>query len=622
MSTTATPERHEFQAEISQLLDIVIHSLYTDKEIFVRELISNSADALEKLKFLQTSGKSVFQPDLETKISVTSDDTAHTVTFTDTGIGMTHDELIENLGTIAHSGSKAFLKQLTENKGDTSLIGQFGVGFYAAFMVADKVSVYSRSYETEGDNAQGWCWTSDGKGGYDLEPADDLPRGTKIVVHLKEDEKQFATKYTIESVIKRYSNFVSAPIELNGEKVNTVKAIWSRSKSEITDEEYKEFFHFIAHESTDPLYRLHFNADAPISIQTLLFVPERNMEKITMSRMESDVSLYSKRVLITPKAKALFPEWLRFLKGVVDSEDLPLNISRETMQDSSLMQKLNKVITGRFLKFLGEEATNDPEKYARFFSEYGNCIKEGAVNDYAHREQLSKLLRFESSFTEKGKVTSFADYISRMPEGQKEIYYVLAPNRENAETSPYYEGLKAKSYECLFLNEPWDEFVMDHLRNFDGKDLKPAEKAEIDIEATGAEGLGEDAAKSLAAFFQETLGAERVNEVRVSKRLADSPAVALESDKMLTSSMRRMMKQMGGAAGGMGMPEGKPDFEINPRHPVMVRLEAMRNKDSDLAAKVAEQIFDSSLAAAGMLEDPRTMLKRMNDLMEKLLEEK
>ena len=341
-----------------------------------------------------------------------------------------------------------------------------------------------------------------------------------------------------------------------------------------------------------------------------------------MSRMESDVSLYSKRVLITPKAKALFPEWLRFLKGVVDSEDLPLNISRETMQDSSLMQKLNKVITGRFLKFLGEEATNDPEKYARFFSEYGNCIKEGAVNDYAHREQLSKLLRFESSFTEKGKVTSFADYISRMPEGQKEIYYVLAPNRENAETSPYYEGLKAKSYECLFLNEPWDEFVMDHLRNFDGKDLKPAEKAEIDIEATGAEGLGEDAAKSLATFFQETLGAERVNEVRVSKRLADSPAVALESDKMLTASMRRMMKQMGGAAGGMGMPDGKPDFEINPRHPVMVRLEAMRNKDSDLAAKVAEQIFDSSLAAAGMLEDPRAMLKRMNDLMEKLLEEK
>ncbi|MEO7933815.1 MAG: molecular chaperone HtpG [Chthoniobacterales bacterium] len=618
MSTTATPERHEFQAEISQLLDIVIHSLYTDKEIFVRELISNAADAIEKLKFLQTSGKSVFQPDLETKISIATDDTAHTIAFTDTGLGMTHDELIENLGTIAHSGSKAFLKQLTENKGDTSLIGQFGVGFYAAFMVADKVSVYSRSYETEGDNAQGWCWTSDGKGGYDLEPADDLPRGTKIVVHLKEDEKQFATKYTIESVIKRYSNFVSAPIELNGDKVNTVKAIWSRSKSEITDEEYKEFFHFISHESTDPLYRLHFNADAPISIQSLLFVPERNMEKITMTRAESDVSLYSKRVLITPKAKSLFPEWLRFLKGVVDSEDLPLNISRETMQDSSLMQKLNKVITGRFLKFLGEEATNDPEKYAKFFAEFGNCIKEGAVNDYAHREPLSKLLRFESSFTQKGKVTSLADYVSRMKDGQTEIYYVLAPNRENAETSPYYEGLKAKGYECLFLADPWDEFVMDHLRNFDGKDLKPAEKAQIEVEPDStADALSADAATGLATFFQETLGADRVNEVRVSKRLADSPAVALESDKMLTSSMRRMMKQMN--PGGMDMPDGKPDFEINPRHPVIVRLEAMRAKDADLAAKVAEQIFDSSLAAAGMLEDPRAMLKRMNDLMEKLL---
>ncbi len=616
MSSTTAPERHEFQAEISQLLDIVIHSLYTDKEIFVRELISNAADALEKLKFLQTSGKPVFQPDLENKISVTSDDTAHTLTFTDSGIGMTHDELIENLGTIAHSGSKAFLKQLAENKGDTSLIGQFGVGFYAAFMVGDKVSVYSRSYQ---EDEQGWCWTSDGKGGYDLEPAEDLPRGTKIVVHLKEDEKQFATKYTIESVIKRYSNFVSAPIELNGEKVNTVKAIWSRSKSEITDEEYKEFFHFISHESTDPLYRLHFNSDAPISIQSLLFVPERNMEKITMTRTESDVHLYSKRVLITAKAKGLFPEWLRFLKGVVDSEDLPLNISRETMQDSALMQKLNKVITGRFLKFLGEEATNDSDKYAKFFAEFGNCIKEGAVNDYTHREQLTKLLRFESSFTEKGKITSLTDYVSRMKEEQKEIYYILSPNRENAETSPYYEGLKAKGYECLFLADPWDEFVMDHLRNFDGKDLKPAEKADIDIEPTGPEGLNEDAAKSLATFFQETLGADRVNEVRVSKRLADSPAVALESDKMLTSSMKRMMKQMGGAAGGMEMPDGKPDFEINPRHPVMVRLEAMRAKDAELAGKVAEQLFDSSLAAAGMLEDPRVMLKRMNDLMEKLL---
>ena len=617
--TTTAPERHEFQAEISQLLDIVIHSLYTDKEIFVRELISNSADALEKLKFLQTSGKPVFQPETELKVAIATDDSAHTITFTDTGIGMTHDELIENLGTIAHSGSKAFLKQLAENKGDASLIGQFGVGFYAAFMVGDKVSVYSRSYE---EDAQGWCWTSDGKGGYELEPAADLPRGTKIVVHLKEDEKRYAEKHTVESVIKRYSNFVSAPIELNGEKINTVQAIWGRSKNEITDEEYKEFFHFISHESSDPLYRLHFNADAPISIQSLVFVPEHNMEKIAMSRSESDVNLYCRRILIQPKAKGLFPDWLRFLKGVVDSEDLPLNISRETMQDSALMQKLNKVLTSRFLKFLTEESISDPDKYAKFFSEFGNCIKEGAVNDYTHREPLTKLLRFESSSTEKGKITSLSDYVSRMVEGQKEIYYVLAPNRENAETSPYYEGLNAKGYECLFLADPWDEFVMDHLRQFDGKDIKAAEKAEIDFEPTGEPGLDQEAAISLAKFFQETLGSDRVNEVRVSKRLADSPAVALESDKMLTASMRRMMKQMNAAARGMGMPEGKPDFEINPRHAVMVRLEAMRTKDVALAGKVAEQIFDSALVTAGMLEDPRTMIKRMNDLMERLLEEK
>ncbi len=617
--TTTAPERHEFQAEISQLLDIVIHSLYTDKEIFVRELISNAADALEKLKFLQTSGKPVFQPEAELKIAIDTDDAVHTVAFTDTGIGMTREELIENLGTIAHSGSKAFLKQLAENKGDANLIGQFGVGFYSAFMVGDKVSVYSRSYE---EAEQGWCWTSDGVGGYEIESVENLPRGTKIVVHLKEDEKRFAEKFTIEGVIKRYSNFVSAPIELNGEKVNTVKAIWSRSKSEITDEEYKEFFHYISHESSDPSYRLHFNADAPISIQALLFVPERSMEKIAMTRSESAVNLYCRRILIQPHAKGLFPDWLRFLKGVVDSEDLPLNISRETMQDSALMQKLNKVLTGRFLKLLAEESATDPVKYDRFFLEFGHCLKEGAVNDYTHREPLTKLLRFESSFTEKGKLTSLTDYVGRMAEGQKEIFYVLAPNRENAETSPYYEGLKANNFECLFLADPVDEFVMEHLRQFDGRDLKPAEKAEIDIEPTGDAGLDQEAAKSLAAFFQKTLGSERVNEVRVSKRLANSPAVALESDKMLTTSMRRMMKQMNAGAGGMGMPEGKPDFEINPGHAVMVRLEAMRAKDAALAAKVAEQIFDSALVTAGMLEDPRAMIKRMNDLMEKLLEEK
>ena len=334
------------------------------------------------------------------------------------------------------------------------------------------------------------------------------------------------------------------------------------------------------------------------------------------------MNLYCRRILIQPKAKGLFPDWLRFLKGVVDSEDLPLNISRETMQDSALMQKLNKVLTGRFLKFLDEQASNDPDQYAKFFTEFGHCIKEGAVNDYTHREPLSKLLRFESSFTEKGKTTSLTDYVSRMIEGQKEIYYVLASNRENAETSPYYEGLKAKSYECLFLADPLDEFVMDHLRQFDGKDLKPAEKAEIDLEPTGEPGLDAEAAISLAHFFQETLGSERVNEVRVSKRLADSPAVALESDKMLTSSMRRMMKQMNANGRGMGMPEGKPDFEINPRHVVMVRLEAMRKHDVALAGKVAEQIFDSALVTAGMLEDPRTMIKRMNDLMERILEVK
>ncbi|HWI55913.1 MAG TPA: molecular chaperone HtpG, partial [Bacillota bacterium] len=338
MSTT---EKHHFQAEIQQLLDIVIHSLYTDKEIFVRELISNAADACEKLRFSQASGRAIFQPETPLTIAIATDEKENTVTFTDTGIGMTHGDLVENLGTIAHSGTKAFLKQLAEEKRpDAKLIGQFGVGFYSAFMVADKVSVWSRSSVPE---EQGWRWASEGGNGYEVEPAPDLPRGSKVVLHLKENAKEFAKAEVVEQIIKRYSSFVQFPIELNGKRLNTVQAIWARSQKEIKEEEYNEFYQYVGHDHENPLYRLHFASDAPLAIQALLFVPQRNFETLGMGRTESEVNLYCRKVLIQSHAKGLFPEWLRFLKGVVDSEDLPLNISRETMQDSSLMQKLNRV---------------------------------------------------------------------------------------------------------------------------------------------------------------------------------------------------------------------------------------------------------------------------------------
>jgi len=610
-----TTEKHHFQAEIQQLLDIVIHSLYTDKEIFVRELISNGADACEKLRFTQASGAAIHQPDVAAGIALTTDEAAGTITFIDTGIGMTHGELVENLGTIAHSGTKAFLKQLAEDKKpDAKLIGQFGVGFYSAFMAAKRVTVFSRSLAVE---EQGWQWISEGTGGYEIAPAADLPRGTKIVLELKDDAKEFAQKDTIERIIKRYSSFVPFPIELNGSRVNTVQALWTRSKSEIKEEEYNEFYQFIGHDHEKPLLRLHFTADAPLAIQSLLFVPARNFETMGMGRMESEVNLYCKKVLIQAKAKHLFPEWLRFLKGVVDSEDLPLNISRETMQDSALMQKLNKVLTTRFLKFLDEQAEKDPATYEKFYAEYQRFLKEGVVTDFTHKEAVGKLLRYESSLLEKGKLTSLAEYVKRMGSEQKEIYCLMAPSREAAESSPYYEVFRERKFEVLFLYDAWDEFVMEHLHTFEGKPLKAAEKAELNLTDPKKDGaLSEEAAKALAQWLKESLG-DKVGEVRVSQRLVDSPAVVVDADKFMTSSMRRMLKAMKKDDQELG--SEKQDFEINPAHPIISRLHQMRQKDAAFAGQVAEQILDNARVAAGVLEDPRTMLKRLNQLLEKVL---
>ena len=613
MSTTIAPEKHEFQAEIAQLLDLVVHSLYTDKEIFVRELISNAADASEKLRFLKTSGVEIMEPDAALKVTIATDDTAKTITFTDVGIGMSHGELIENLGTIAHSGSKAFLDQLrAKAQGgpvDATLIGQFGVGFYSAFMVADKVTVYSKSCRP---GETGWKWESDGKTGYEIEPAEDLPRGTKVVVHLKDDE--FSKVWKVEEIIKRYSNFVPLPIEVNGKEINTVQALWTRNKAEIKDTEYDEFYKYIGHDTDAPLYRLHFNADAPLAIRALLFIPAKNLELATLTREEHHVDLYCKKVLIASRAKTLLPEWTRFLRGVVDSEDLPLNISRETMQDSALVAKLREVLVKRLLKFLDEESRADAEKYARFFKEHGHCLKEGVAHDYSHREALAKLLRFESSTTENGKFTSLADYVLRMPEEQKEIYYLSAANREACEAAPSYEVFREKKWEMLFLADARDEFVLESLREFDGKKLVAAEKADVKLERE-SKGLSEDAAKKLAEFIKESVG-ERIGEVRVSKRLVGSPAIALSSDTEMTVNMRRMMKALN--RDGMAGPEPMPDIEINPEHTLIVSLEKLRASDADLGKAVALQVADQALAAAGLLDDPRTMLGRMTALLEKL----
>ena len=608
------PEKHEFQAEIAQLLEIVIHSLYTEKEIFIRELISNAADANEKLQFLQqTAGNDIFEPERPLSIRVVTDADAKTVTITDSGIGMTQAELVENLGTIAHSGSKAFLEQIKQAQGDARLIGQFGVGFYSAFMVADTVTVYTRSYRPD---AQGWKWTSDGKTGYEIEPAEDLERGTKIVLHLRDTE--YSEGYKVESIIKRYSNFVSFSIELNGNPVNTIQPLWTKNRTEISEDDYTEFYKYIGHDTEAPEYRLHFNADAPLSIKAILFVPERSTELITMSRQEGEVHLYCKRVLITAKAKGLFPDWLRFLKGVVDSEDLPLNISRETMQDSALLRKINEVLTKRVLKWLDEEAQSDAVKYAKFFAQHGHCLKEGVAMDWAHREAIAKLLRFKSSLTEGESLTSLAEYIARMPEGQKEIYFLHAPDREAAEASPDFEVFRAKNWEVLFLEDPRDEFVLEHLHSFDGKNLVATGKADITLErpVDQSKSVTEEQAKELAEFLKKAF-AERVSDVRSSQRLVGSPAAVREPEGAMNASMRRMMKMMGQEAPEMAAP--KPDFEINPDHPVIVGVERLRHKDEALATQVAAQLLDNAMVAAGLIEDPRAVLGRLNLLLEKLL---
>ncbi len=610
--STAAPQKFEFQAEIKQLLDIVIHSLYTEKEIFVRELVSNASDALEKLRHTQLTEKEIHDDKLELEINVTTDDQAKRITIQDFGIGMTREELVRNLGTIAHSGSKAFLKALGEGaQKNSNLIGQFGVGFYSAFMAAKSVQVRSRSWRKD---EPGHVWTSDGSGSYTVEPSEGERRGAKIVVELKDDCAEFAQEWRIREILERYSAFVSFPINLNGKRINTVQALWLRNKAEVKEEEYTEFYKFQAHAGEEPRMRLHFSADAPLTINALLFVPKENTERLGFSRLEPAVALYCRKVLIDAKPKDLLPEWLRFLKGVVDSEDLPLNISRETMQDKALVEKLNRVITKRFLKFLEEEARNRPEAYDAFHREFGIFLKEGAALDFTHKEQLTKLLRFESSLTEKGKVTSLADYVSRMGSEQKEIYYLVGPSRTALESGPYLEGFKARNLEVLLCTEAVDEYVMNNVREFDGRKLTAADRADLKLaDLPKPEGaLSESETKALAQWLKESLG-ERVAEVKSSDRLVDSPVLALNADALMTPHMRRMMKAMNREGADTPL---KVNLEFNPRHAVIKRLHESRNANPERSKLVAEQLLDNALIAAGLLEDPTTMVARLNKLLE------
>ncbi|MDP0490836.1 MAG: molecular chaperone HtpG [Verrucomicrobiota bacterium JB023] len=605
-------QQHEFQAEVKQLLDIVIHSLYTDKEIFVRELISNASDALEKMRLQQLKGEPVFDENLPLEINVTTDDTAKTITIADYGIGLTREELVENLGTIAKSGTKGFLQALKESGDSADVIGQFGVGFYSAFMVADKVEVLTHSWRPDADHLR---WESDGATGYSIEETEGQRRGAKLIVHLKEEFAEFATSSRIKGIIEKYSNFVGFPVNLNGERVNTVEAIWLKSKSDVSEEEYKDFYKFIGHDHQDPRYTLHFSADAPLVINSILFVPDDNMERMGFGQTAPGVGLYCKKVLIDAAPEKLLPEWMRFVKGVIDSEDLPLNISRESMQDSALVKKLGDVMTKRFLKFLEKEAKADEEKYAEFYKRFSRFLKEGVVQSYEHQESLASLLRFESTMTEPGKTTTFAEYIDRMKDGQDEIYYLVAPTREAIETGPYLEAFKKRGLEVCFFLESVDDYVLETLGQYKEKKLVAADRADIELDDVAEEGesLSEESTKSLVDWMTKTLS-EKVDRVDAGKRLVSHPLVALTPKDAPNAHMRAMMKAMGEDA-----PEVKARLEINPRHSLIKKLSGFQTKKPELAEKVAKQLADNALLAAGLSDNPGKVVSGMSDLVEELM---
>jgi molecular chaperone HtpG len=610
----STPEKHVFQAEIQQLLDLVVHSLYTDKEIFLRELISNASDAMEKLRHVEATEKNVHQPTLPLEIHITTDEEAKTLTIADHGIGMSHDELVKNLGTIAHSGTKAFLKAVKESGGSPSgMIGQFGVGFYSAFMVADKVNVYSRSWHADSTEL---VWTSDGKSGYEITDATGLDRGSKLVLQLKEDCAEYATEARVKHLIETYSNFVGFPILLNGKRVNEVEALWLKNKSEITDDQYNAFYQFACKAWDEPAYRLHFSADAPLAINALVFAPSENPERMGFGKAEPAVALYCKKVLIDPSPKDLLPEWMRFMKGVVDSADIPLNISRETMQDSALIRKLGSVISKRVIKMFEKEAEADPEKYRGFYRKFDRFFKEGVVTDHPNREALAKLLRFESSLTDPGAVCGFTDYVSRMKDGQETIYYLVGAGREQIESSPYIEAFKTRGLEVIYFTDAVDEYVVDSLGTFDGKKLVSIRHGGVELEDHAAEGesLTPEQTTALCEFLKAELG-DLVTSVSSGKRLVDHPVIALVPADGLSPQMRQMMRAMDENF----KDEVKVELEVNPRHPLVRKLAEAKDANPELAKLVSRQLLDNALISAGLLEDARDTISRMNTLMEKAM---
>ena len=614
-------DQFEFKTEIKQLLDIITHSLYTSREVFLRELVSNASDALDKLRFEQARSTDIKDPDLELSIAITADKDKKTLTIADTGIGMTREELIRNIGTIAHSGSAEFIRQAMADKENSSnIIGRFGVGFYSVFMAADKVTIRTRSFRP---NAKTVEWVSDGLGTYTIaELEDDAPRGTAITVQLKEDAAEFADKNQITSIIKKHSNFISFPILVQDKKVNTVPALWRENKFSITPEQYKEFYTFLTYDHEAPLDTLHMSVDAPVQFSALAFVPPHSADTFGFDRDNYGLDLYVRRVLIQTKNKDLIPEYLGFMRGVVDTEDLPLNISRETLQENLLIRKIASTLTKQILGHL-KKLGQDKDRYAAFWKEHSKRFKLGYM-DFANQEAFGELLRFNSSRHDgKDGLISLDEYIETAKDGQKDIYYISGPSREAIEQNPHLEIFRAKGLEVLYLYEPIDEFVMDSLRKFKDFEFKSTENADIESlekfadageNAPKSQELSDAEAKDMDRFLKrvrEILG-DRITEARVSKRLSQSPSCLVSPDGA-TSQMHKIMQLV---TKDTSIP--KKVFEINQDHALIRNLLAVFGTDEKdpFVTSVIEQLYESALLMDGYLSDPHKMVARLNRLME------
>ncbi|XP_020787496.2 heat shock protein 75 kDa, mitochondrial [Boleophthalmus pectinirostris] len=616
--------KHEFQAETKKLLDIVARSLYSEKEVFIRELISNGSDALEKLRHkLMTAGGETAPMEIHLK----TDANQGTFTIQDTGVGMNQAELVENLGTIARSGSKAFLDALqNQAEASSTIIGQFGVGFYSAFMVADHVDVYSRAADPD---SPGYKWSSDGSGVFEIAEASGVQQGTKIVLHLKDDCKEFSHEDRVKEVVTKYSNFVSFPIFLNGRRLNTLQALWMMEPKEISEWQHEEFYRYVAQAYDKPRYTLHYRADAPLNIRSIFYVPEAKPSMFDVSReMGSSVALYSRKVLIQTKAADILPKWLRFLRGVVDSEDIPLNLSRELLQESALIRKLRDVLQQRVIRFLLDQSKKEPEKYNKFFEDYGLFMREGIVTTQEQdvKEDIAKLLRFESSALPAGQQTNLMEYGSRMKAGTRNIYYLCAPNRHLAEHSPYYEAMKQKDMEVLFCYEQFDELTLLHLREFDKKKLISVEtdivvdhykEEKFQDTKPESERLTQEQADDLMAWMRNALG-PRVTNIKVTPRLDTHPAMitVLEMGAarhfLRTQQLARTAEERAQIL--------QPTLEINAGHDLIKKLHELKDSNTDLAGLLLEQIYDNAMIAAGLNDDPRPMISRLNELLTKALE--